>query len=476
MSTAAPGMFHMLLHLVLRPLHLGLRLLHLGRRLLRLGLRPLHLGPSAAAPGTSTAVVAQSSGSDDEDDDDSPTENDDEDNSETYTFIGDLIQKIKSRQIATSSLHPRPPIHVGGTPGTGKTAFSLYLLHKLLLKYPDYTFIYRHGDVNPGCFLYYRRCSYFHASIVQLFSDGLLLQLLTAGFTKAIWTVLDGAAAIPTGTPVARTIVLTSPGQQTIPLKHLLKYAISVVNPPWALVEVERVRKAVYGHLSKASVAAAFKEWGGIPRILLDYGNKPEKLSELHDSIYSSDPFVLFRQAGLARIDHANVSGLHFHLIPGQKLDPLQTPTDDILFRYPAYCWATTWLQERFWQVLKNEQGELSILKFLLDRNNLSAARAFAFEPYVFRTIENSGFSGKLHLLTDNGSEERGPKQLGPLTRRSFSTSIPKELPSGNGVQMMECSMSQYKQITCPELLHSQHGFIVQVTVGQKNKREAKRA
>ena len=202
----------------------------------------------------------------------------------------------------------------------------------------------------------------------------MLLQLLTSKFTKTIWTVLDGAAAIPTGTLIARMIVLTSPGQQSVPLKHLLKYATSIVNPPWTLDKIEKVRKSVYAHLSKESVTAAFKQWGGIPRILLDYGKKPEKLSELRDSIYSSDPFVLFRQAGPSRIDHANVSGLHFHLVPGQKLDPLHTPTDDISFSYPAYCWATTWLQEQYWSVLRNEQGELNILRFLLDRNNVSAA------------------------------------------------------------------------------------------------------
>lgn len=190
-------------------------------------------------------------------------------------------------------------------------------------------------------------------------------------------------------------IVLTSLGQQTIPLKHLLKYATSIVNPPWTLAEIEMVRKNVYSHLSRDSVATSFRQWGGIPRILLDYGNKSEKLTELYDSIYSSDPFVLFRQADLFRIDHANVSGLHFHLVPGQKPNPLNASTNDVSFRYPAYCWATTWLLERFWDVLKYEQGEMSILKFLLDRNNASAARAFAFEPHVFRTVENSGFSGR---------------------------------------------------------------------------------
>jgi hypothetical protein len=227
------------------------------------------------------------------------------------------------------------------------------------------------------------------------------------------------------------------------------------------------VRKLVYGHLSKDSVAAAFKQWGGIPRILLDYGNKPEKLSELHDSIYPSDPFVLFHQAGLSRIDHANVSGLHFHLIPGQKPDSIQTPADDTSFRYPAYCWATTWLQERFWQVLKNEQGELNMLRFLLDQNNVSTARAFAFEPHVFRTIETSGFSGRLRLLTDNGGEERGPKRMGPWIRRSFATF--EELPSGEGAHDGMFYVPIQTNYTSVDFYVPSMGLLVQVTVGQKH-------
>ena len=36
----------------------------------------------------------------------------------------------------------------------------------------------------------------------------------------------------------------------------------------------------------------------------------------------------------------------------------------------------------------------------------MSTARAFAFEPHVFCTIENSGFSGRVRLLTDGGYED----------------------------------------------------------------------
>jgi hypothetical protein len=80
-------------------------------------------------------------------------------------------------------------------------------------KYPEYAFVYRHGDVNPGCFVYYKGTSYIHPKIVRLFDDGLLLKILTFDNKRPIWTILDGAAAIPTGTSVARMVVLASPGK-----------------------------------------------------------------------------------------------------------------------------------------------------------------------------------------------------------------------------------------------------------------------
>jgi len=192
------------------------------------------------------------------------------------------LQQLQ-KPTTVSSYRPRPPIHIGGTPGTGKSAFGLYLLYRLMAmeKYKQYTFVYRHGDVNPGCFLHFKNKDYYHPSIVHMFSDGLLLKLLTPDFTNPIWTILDGAAAIPTGTPPAYMVVLTSPGQQTISLKHLLKHATTIVNPPWSLLEIETVRRIVFSNLIKEHVEDEFRKWGGIPRILFDYSGKHEKLSEL---------------------------------------------------------------------------------------------------------------------------------------------------------------------------------------------------
>lgn len=416
-------------------------------------------------PETSTSTGQQSG----HDDQPLPGEGDDDDNDAPWTF--DPAKLARHRRIRAEStaptFHPRSPIHVGGTPGTGKTAFGSFLLHKLLERYPECAFVYRHGDVDPGCFLYYDGTSYYHRSIVEVFSDNLLVALLTKNNTKPIWTLLDGAAAIPTGTAVARMIVLTSPGQQTIPLKHLLKHATTIVNPPWTLNEVLKVRKVVYPYLSEASVKLAFEQWGGIPRILFDYAKKPDKLQELQDSIGCCDPFVLVRQAGLPPIDHAKVSGLHFHLVPAQKVQSVEDATEeDILFRYPAYCWATTWMQEQFWEALRKEQGEDSILRFLLNRTNISAARGYVFETHVFHTIEHLGFSGRLRILREDGVEEGERRSIEPMQRRTFSSF--QELPTEAGAHANTFYVPVQTNRTSVDFYIPDMGMLVQVNLGHK--------
>jgi hypothetical protein len=225
-----------------------------------------------------------------------------------------------------------------------------------LEKYPTNAIVYRHGEVNPGAFLSFRGTSYYIHSIVQVFSDGLLLKLLTCGFTKPKWTILDGAAAIPTGTPVVNMVVLTSPGQQTDSLKGL-KYAIPIVNPPWSLEDIERVRRGVFqehfAHLTQEFVAKAYAQWGGIPRILFDLTtakNSVQLHRNLTDSIYMADLNKLFDHVRLSSVNHDSVSRLHFHLVPGENIPSnIDVSDKDATFQYPAYCWASTCqLKNRF--------------------------------------------------------------------------------------------------------------------------------
>jgi hypothetical protein len=101
---------------------------------------------------------------------------------------------------------------------------------------------------------------------------------------------MDGETTLPGGIPTSRTIVLTSPSPQKVPLKPLLKDARSIVNLPWSLEEIELVRKVAYPELDSMQVAESFRQWGGIPRIILDYGNQPQRMSQLRVRFSQTTP------------------------------------------------------------------------------------------------------------------------------------------------------------------------------------------
>lgn len=393
---------------------------------------------------------------------DSDTDDSDIENDLTPTLLAG-----RRKAFLTNRLTMNVPIHIGGTAGTGKSAFALFLLHVLMQKYPHDAFVYRHGDVNPGCFLHVQGKTYYHPSIVHAFSESLWLYLLTKDFTRPIWTILDGAVAIPTGTREANLIVLTSPGQQSTPLKHFLKYAVSLVNPPWTLKDVQALRKRIYPHLTEQWVQEEYLKWGGVPRILLDWADDSHRAAKLEASIYTADSDALFRQAGLADIDHANVSGVHFHLVPGEKVPKVLKDSSEASFRYAAYNWASTWLENRFWETLKDEQGEISIMRFLLDRNNASTARAYAFEPHVFRTMENAGIKGQFKLLLRGGEKNLGTLSLGPHIRQTFYQFADISDQMGSHDKKFFVPM-QTNHASC-DFYVPNSGLLVQVTVGQKH-------
>jgi hypothetical protein len=341
---------------------------------------------------------------------------------------------------------------------------ALLLLRDLINSEPESAIIYRHGQVFPGCFIYYDGTVWVHPNVVDVFHNGLLLRLLTADFKRPIWTILDGTVAIPTGTPEANLVVFTSPGQQSDALKHFMKSATLIVHPPWTLEEIELLRQNTYPHLSAAMVKSEFTKWGGVPRILLDWANDPHRYNLLLDSIYTADTETLFRQAGLASIDHSTVSGTHFHLIPGLKAPDNLVNESEINFRYPAYRWASSWIAERFWEELQNNEGELRILNFLLNRNNTPAARGLAFEPHVFRTFENSGLSGRFRKLDGPNSPSTIYSLKGYIRRTFFNF---EDLPDDPADYLSVFYVPQQPNHETFDFYIPDQGLMLQITVGK---------
>jgi hypothetical protein len=349
----------------------------------------------------------------------------------------------------------------------------MYLLFRLLTKYPQDAFIYRHGDKSAGFVIHYKGKTWSHHSIHTAFTSALMVKILTGGLSRPIWAMLDGAAAIPTGTHEIRQIVLVSPGLQTNPaIKGLLKPSgtVAIVNPPWEFAELESLRKHAYSkRIDTAGLLTSFREWGGIPRIVFDLAIDPEKREKLESSLRVAKPDALFRQAGLAAIDHDIVSSIHFHLIPGQII-PETTPDDDdtIGFRYAAYSWATNHIQDQIWKEMTNRGGERSIMKFLLDLDNGGVPRGLAFEPHVFHTLENVGLYGQTKYLHAKGSVGLRPQEL-PRTGRIYFSSFDEINKPIMGIkpQAGKYYVPSQKNHASVDLYIPDHGIMLQITVGE---------
>jgi hypothetical protein len=272
----------------------------------------------------------------------------------------------------------------------------MFLMFRLLQKHPTHAFIYRHGSASNGFFLCYNNRTWWHPNIRKAFST-LTLKLLTNNGSQPIWAILDGDAAIPTGTPEVRQVVLISPGMQKAPaVNGLLKPggAALLVNPPWSLDDLESVREHAYINVVDTNdLRQSFERWGRSPRIALDWANDRIQQQKLNDALSITNHEKYFRQAGLVEIDYENVSGCIFHLLPGQRGIPDGVADDDptLEFSYPAFCCATSWVQDRIWEEMKRNSGERLMLRFMIDTSNISTPRAFAFEPHVFCTLHTVG-------------------------------------------------------------------------------------
>lgn len=378
----------------------------------------------------------------------------------------EAFSKLSTDTTVVETMPTATPVHIGGNTGTGKSALALLILRDIIKNNPKDNIVYRHGQVFPGCFIYYRGTVWINNNTVNAFHNGLLMRLLTADFTRPVWTILDGAAAIPTGTPEANLIVLTSPGEKSDALRHFRRMAINLVNPPWTLDEIDLLRRGAYPHLTKDQVKAEYEKWGGVPRILLDWANDLYRHTELSDSIYLADTTALFRQADLAAVDHSTVSGVHFHLIPGLKAPDSLINDVEATFRYPAYRWASPWLADRFWEELQNNEGDIQILNFLLNRNNSAAARALAFEPHVFRTFQNHGLGGRFKSL-DEPTAPFSNFTLTGYTRRPFFNF--EDLPDDPSAYVSVFYVPQQPNHESFDLYVPDQGFLVQVTVGKEH-------
>ena len=92
-------------------------------------------------------------------------------------------------------------------------------------------------------------------------------------------------------------------------------------------------------------------------------------------------------------------------------------------------------------------------MQFLLDRNHISTARTYTFEPHVFRIVEKAGINSRLKRFT--------------VIRKTFYDF--KDLPTERNAHKRRFYVPMQTNHTLLDFYVPDFGLLVQVTVGQKH-------
>ena len=230
------------------------------------------------------------------------------------------------------------------------------------------------------------------------------------------------------------------------------------------------VRKHAFDtKLNQDQLREAFEEWGGIPRTVFGVAMKPNKRQNLLESLTASSPAELFMQAYKTQIKPGSATSIHFHLVPGKRIPPNVADDDPTVeFLYPAYCWATSWIRSQCWEHMKMSYGEQSLLEFMANQSNHATARAYAFEPHVFRTLENGGLYGRMKLLskTHPNPVSMRDQKLPAMRPRDFTDLNEVNNPF---LQKGLIFVPKQKNHTSVDFYVPDYGLMVQVTVGKEH-------
>jgi hypothetical protein len=111
----------------------------------------------------------------------------------------------------------------------------------------------------------------------------------------------------------------------------------TIVNPPWSIQELERVRRHAFEHtVSEGNLRDGYEKWGGIPRVVLDGA---ERTADLESDVKLRDSNALFGRLSDFAIKHYDEiimdEDVYFHMVPRQGVNQQNDPS--VEFMKPRY-------------------------------------------------------------------------------------------------------------------------------------------
>jgi hypothetical protein len=214
---------------------------------------------------------------------------------------------------------------ISGTPGTGKSFFTRYMLRRLFR--PDGHFVaevpevivYYNGPGSSKGWIYRNGHFYKCRDLARWMTSSDCDEMLD---NKNAWLIYDGA--IPPEKPRCKMIVIIS-------LRNLSKDSHGVKAfyesapfelyfPTWTFDEIETAARLIHGDNSKNidQIKDRYIQFGRIPRFVLEWYHAKPGVSPLGNTIASADVHKAVNDLGTRESDHSAVSGKLIHLIPSQ--------------------------------------------------------------------------------------------------------------------------------------------------------------
>ncbi|KAI9094150.1 hypothetical protein DFS34DRAFT_696457 [Phlyctochytrium arcticum] len=260
-----------------------------------------------------------------------------------------------------------------GTPGVGKTYFSMYLLWVIQKTYPEATIVWERANLPCLAFCPDGTCLTF-APTDPIKADRYLA-------IKSNWYIAD--AVTPSFVVPARTVLVTSPRFERF--KEFEKQDHTEIRwmPTWDLDELQSLHALAFPEMAWEDVVARTAFWGGVPRTVLVKARGESAKTDVLDGKFLglSDLRKCFESEGKDLYPSAAVSGRILHL-------RTEDPYEDAVVRFASNKVADVLLR-KFGAELKNDI--LRLFTAASDNTMFSGLRGAIFENLAHHRLRAGG-------------------------------------------------------------------------------------
>ena len=364
---------------------------------------------------------------------------------------------------------------LSGSPGTGKSVESLFLINRLFHDLPAPPAILYVPPKQNQCIVHYQGHFFSHDSY-NTFCTGPLYKILATRTNGRIWHIYDSMHFAHTHNifTFGPIITITSPGRASEnDMRDISKLDnLTLYLPLPSPREMEDIRetlwankKAIGTYVSRELMASLILKFGCIPQTTFELAHNRKAQDRILARFKTAgDVERMLDMVGRSDIDHDVGSGSFFHIVPVENLtdsfddsDPIDNPKGSkkrsgheagldqhalseskriALLRESyqtiVYVWASDFIRDMAFQTFLTLTAD-RMLTIILNhaKSAPSSFRGLLLEPFVHKLLNESGVRGRMKNLETG--KDLGVLLLGPWPTKNIYESH-AQLDAAKGV------------------------------------------